>query len=87
LESITIPEGVTSIGAQVFSNCDKLTSVSIPASVTEIGSQAFVFCIALRGVTFAGTTEQWNAISFGGALVQTVFPFTVTCADGTVSLN
>ena len=87
LESITIPEGVTSIGAQAFSNCEKLTSVSIPASVTQIGSQAFVFCIALRGLTFAGTVEQWNAISFGGALVQTMLPFVVTCADGTVNLQ
>ena len=87
LESITIPEGVTSIGTQAFVNCDKLTGVSIPSSVTSIGSQAFLSCIALRGLTFAGTVEQWNAISFGGALVQTVFPFTVTCTDGTVNLQ
>ena len=87
LESITVPEGVTSIGAQAFFNCEKLTSVSIPSSVTQIGSQAFGGCIALRGITFAGTVEQWNAISFGGALVQTMLPFVVTCADGTVNLQ
>ena len=87
LESITLPEGVTSIGAQAFFNCEKLTSVSIPSSVTEIGSRAFVSCIALRGLTFAGTVEQWNAISFGGTLVQTMLPFAVTCADGTVNLQ
>ena len=37
LTSVTIPEGVTSIGSYAFNACD-LTSMEIPASVTAIGT-------------------------------------------------
>jgi len=39
--SITIPEGVTSIGEYAFRDCSGLTSITIPNSVTSIGSNAF----------------------------------------------
>jgi hypothetical protein len=41
LYSVTIPEGVVSIGENAFGFCFELTSVSIPASVTNIGESAF----------------------------------------------
>ena len=37
LTSVTIPEGVTSIGDMAFESCKSLTSVTIPNSVTCIG--------------------------------------------------
>jgi hypothetical protein len=40
LTSVTIPEGVTSIGETAFAN-NRLTSVTIPNSVTSIGKKAF----------------------------------------------
>ena len=46
LTSITIPNGVTSIGASAFSGCSSLTSVVIPDSVTSIGGSAFDGCNA-----------------------------------------
>lgn len=39
--SIAIPDSVTSIGEEAFTNCRKLTSVDIPNSVTSIGDYAF----------------------------------------------
>lgn len=41
LESVVIPDGVTSIGAGAFYHCDSLADVAIPDSVTEIGKNAF----------------------------------------------
>ena len=41
LTRITIPDGVTSIGAEAFSGCSALTSVTIPASVTKMGASVF----------------------------------------------
>ena len=38
LESVTIPESVTSIGESAFYGCTSLCSVTIPESVTSIGS-------------------------------------------------
>ena len=39
--SITLPEGVESIGAGAFSYLSKLTNISIPSSLKKIGSGAF----------------------------------------------
>ena len=41
MTSLTIPQGVTSIGYGAFYHCDDLTDVSIPSSVTEIEAYAF----------------------------------------------
>ena len=40
LVSITIPEGVTSIGEHAFGGCTKLAQINIPDSVTKIGKYA-----------------------------------------------
>ena len=65
LTSVIIPEGVTIIWDYAFQNCTSLTSISIPESVTDINSFAFYGCSALTDVYYAGTQEQWNAISIG----------------------
>ncbi len=47
LISITLPEGVTSIGGSAFEGCNSLTSITIPEGVTSIGSSAFEGCNSL----------------------------------------
>ena len=64
LQSVTIPNEVTSIGAYAFSTCG-LTSVTIPNKVTSIGNHAFEFCYSLQSVTIngnpkIGTDAFWN---------------------------
>ena len=44
LRSITIPDGVTSIGNCAFQLCTSLTSITIPNSVMSIGVNAFSGC-------------------------------------------
>ena len=51
LKTLTIPEGVTSIGDSAFSGYSGLTSVTIPSSVTSIGNHAFAGCYNLTAVT------------------------------------
>ena len=51
LTSITIPNGVTSIGWCAFSNCAGLTSVTIGNSVTNIENYAFSDCTGLTSIT------------------------------------
>ena len=48
--SLTIPEGVTSIGNYAFSKCLGLQSITIPNSVTSIGYLAFAFCPDLKDI-------------------------------------
>ena len=50
LSSITIPNGVASIGSYAFSGCKNLTSVTIGSAVTSIGFLAFDNCNNLSNV-------------------------------------
>ncbi len=61
IESVTIPEGVVSIGNYAFHLCTSLSSVSIPSSVTSIGKGAFTTCTSLTSVTLpSGITQIQN---------------------------
>lgn len=42
LQSIEIPEGVTSLGSNCFNDCYELTSVTLPSTLGYIGTNAFV---------------------------------------------
>ena len=51
IKTISLPEGLTSIGNFAFYDCMALTSVTIPANVTFIGEEAFGHCKQLTQVT------------------------------------
>ena len=54
LTDLVIPEGVTSIKAAAFQNCQSIQSVTIPESVTSVHTSAFESCSGITSVT-------WNA--------------------------
>ena len=65
LNSVTISEGVESIGYGAFSECSSLTSVIIPESVTEIGENAFWLCDGLTSVTIPASVNEIGRDAFG----------------------
>lgn len=81
LTSMTIPEGVTSIGGYAFFGCSSLTSVLIPNGVTSVGSSAFQGCSAMKSVTisenvcfindkaFANCTELENVYCYSNKII------------------
>ncbi len=52
LTDVTIPEGVTSIGALAFSSCSGLTELTIPENVAKIGYGAFSRCDNLKTLNY-----------------------------------
>ena len=76
LTSITIPEGVRSIGENTFSGCSSLTSITIPEGVTEIGNYAFRGCSSLTSITIPeGVTEiGWDAFKDCSSLTSITIP-------------
>lgn len=58
LQSITIPDTVTSIGGGAFENCDKLAEINFPDSLTAIeGEYAFARCKALTEIVLPKNLE------------------------------
>lgn len=81
LQSITIPETVTSIGSQAFYGCTRLQSVTIPKDVAFIGNGVFIGCSNLEKVAFEGnrlTSIGDNAFYSCDSLASIVIPEGVT---------
>ena len=47
LTSVTIPDGVKTIGSYAFYGCSSLTSITIPEGVTKISENTFLWCTQL----------------------------------------
>ncbi|MBR5983233.1 MAG: leucine-rich repeat domain-containing protein [Bacteroidales bacterium] len=62
---IIIPNSVTNIGENAFSECKATSSISIPGSVTSIGNNAFK---NVRNIIYDGTAtgSPWGALTMNG---------------------
>ncbi len=80
LNSVTIPNTVTSIGEYTFSGCSGLTSLTIPNSVTTIGYSAFSGCSGLTSVTIPNSVTSIGSDAFSGCsgLTSITIPNSVT---------
>lgn len=78
LTSVTIPNSVTSIGANAFEYCS-LTSITIPVSITSIDWWAFAECDALEKIYYTGNETQWNNVTKGQSWKSNA-PATIICS-------
>lgn len=78
-----IPNSVTSIGNDAFSNCDRLTSITIPDSVITIGSSAFSGCDSLTSATIPDSVTRIVDYTYQDCISLT----SVTIGDSVTSVD
>ena len=68
LTSVTIPDGVTSIGNNAFLSCNNLTSVTFgnESQLTAIDNYAFAFCYGLTGISIPNKVTNIGESAFKG---------------------
>lgn len=64
LTSVTISEGITTIGQNAFTECRNLASVSLPNSLVSIGLSAFGYCSALTSITIPSSVTNIDDYAF-----------------------
>ena len=64
LTSVTISEGITTIGQTAFTECRNLVSVSLPNSLVSIGLSAFGYCSALTSITIPSSVTNIDDYAF-----------------------
>jgi hypothetical protein len=80
VESIILPNSVTSIGERAFVGCSSLTSITIPNSVTSIGVEAFAYCSGLTSITIPNSVTTIGNYAFYScsSLTSITIPNSVT---------
>lgn len=63
MPSLTLNEGLETIGKNAFRECDRIKEVTIPSTIKSLGHAAFWTCDSLRTITFA---ENMPDLTFSG---------------------
>ena len=80
LQTLTLPDGVVSIGDWAFAECTALTSISLGSSLQFIGRNAFYYCPNLQSVTIPDSVDciDYGAFQSCTSLAEIIIPEGVT---------
>ena len=80
IKTVTIEDGITSIGESAFLGCRGLTELILPNSVTSIGDYAFFGCSGLTELTLPNGVMSIGGNAFEGCsgLTELTLPNSVT---------
>ena len=83
IRTVTIGDGVTSVGGNAFFGCGSLTRVTIPNGVTAIGEGAFANCSSLTYMTIPASVTIIGIRAFEACRSLT----SVTIPDGVTAID
>jgi hypothetical protein len=80
LTTVTLPEGLTTIGDSAFRGCSGLATIALPGSVTTIGEFSFDGCSSLTCITLLEGLTRIGDSAFRGcsALTSFALPWSLT---------
>jgi hypothetical protein len=83
LQSIKIPDSVTSIGDYAFRKCQALAEIDLPDGLQSIGIQAFDRCMSLTGIRIPHGIKNIEKLAFRSLISLTE----VTIPEGVTSIG
>lgn len=66
INSIVVPNSVTSIGQNAFADCEALTSVTLSCNLDSLGYYAFWGCISLQSIEIPNSLKYISSCCFYG---------------------
>lgn len=72
VESVIIPQGITSIGSSTFAGCKALKEISLPKGLSSIGDNAFKNCKALTKIAVPDSVTYIGSGAFSGSNIQSI---------------
>ena len=81
--SVTIGNGVKTIGVEAFSRCSSLTNVYVGTGLESVGTDAFLYCRYIRYVGIADV-GSWSGIDFANPAANPLSAYGQLYMDGNV---
>lgn len=72
VESVHLPQGITSIGSSVFAGCKALKEVVLSKGLSSIGDNAFQNCKALTNISIPDSVSYIGSGAFSGSNIQSI---------------
>ncbi len=89
IQTIELPDTVTTIGRDAFAGCSNMTAITLPDDLEEIGYYVFQGCSSLQSLEIPdGVTELYNTTFYGCSALETItLPDTMTTIESSVFEN
>ena len=80
LKEVTLPDGITTIGANAFNFCSRLEEISLPNTLVEIAAEAFWGCNAITELSIPNSVTTIGEMAFGymDGITEVSIPDSVT---------
>lgn len=83
LTSITVPEGITTIGTAAFAGCTQASSITLPDSLVTIGDRAFACSIDGDNKQLTALTIPENVVTIGASAFYGYTALTTVTVEST----